>query len=174
MSSPPFPPPAEALDDGVVALREWRQEDVPALVEALQDPEIPRWTRIPSPYTEEDARRFLAGEAIDETSFAIVSSDQGELVGGLGVRAAGPGAASVGYWVAAPARGRGVVPRALELVAGWALSELGLRRLEVLTRPENRSSQRAAQKAGFRPVGLRPGGIELPGGAVDAVVLVRD
>ena len=33
---------------------------MPAMVAACQDPEIPRWTRVPSPYTAEDARAYLA------------------------------------------------------------------------------------------------------------------
>ena len=41
--------------------RMWLEErDVPAVVAACQDPEIPRWTRVPFPYTDDDARAYLA------------------------------------------------------------------------------------------------------------------
>jgi hypothetical protein len=33
--------------------------DVPAITVACQDPEIPRCTQVPSPYTEQDAVTFL-------------------------------------------------------------------------------------------------------------------
>jgi hypothetical protein len=49
----------EALVDGPTALRPWRDTDVAALVTACQDPELSRFTRIPSPYGPTDARAFL-------------------------------------------------------------------------------------------------------------------
>ena len=50
---------AAPLRDGPTALRPWRDSDLAALVEACQDPEIPRWTRVPSPYGPADARLYL-------------------------------------------------------------------------------------------------------------------
>jgi RimJ/RimL family protein N-acetyltransferase len=38
------------LTDGVLTLRPPGPQDVDALVEACQDPEISRWTRAPRPY----------------------------------------------------------------------------------------------------------------------------
>ena len=43
--------PVDALSDGVVHLRLIAEADIPAIVDAVQDPEIPRWTRVPQPYT---------------------------------------------------------------------------------------------------------------------------
>lgn len=51
--------PTQALRDGPTALRPWRDSDIGALVFACQDPEISRWTRVPSPYGESDARAYL-------------------------------------------------------------------------------------------------------------------
>ena len=48
------------LKDGIIALRPITEDDIPAVVAACQDPEIPRWTRVPSPYAEADARGFLS------------------------------------------------------------------------------------------------------------------
>lgn len=42
-----------------LTLRAPTEHDLPAIVEACQDPELPRWTRIPTPYRIEDARDFL-------------------------------------------------------------------------------------------------------------------
>ncbi|MGH2801119.1 MAG: GNAT family N-acetyltransferase [Thermoleophilaceae bacterium] len=52
---------AVTLSDGEIALRPFIEDDVPAITAACQDPEIPRWTLVPSPYTEEDARAFRLG-----------------------------------------------------------------------------------------------------------------
>ena len=45
---------------------------MPALVEACNDPEIPRWIPvIPSPYTEEDARAFIGGHSLSEPGYSV-------------------------------------------------------------------------------------------------------
>jgi RimJ/RimL family protein N-acetyltransferase len=152
--SSPFPAPDGPLTDGVVSLRAWDEADIPDLVVALQDPDIPRFTRIPSPYTEAHAREFLSGRAGEERSFAIVEAPDVALLGGIGLRDAGEARGEVGYWVRTQARGRGVAMRALRLIARWAFDELALARLQLLTRTDNPSSQRAAERAGFRREGV--------------------
>jgi [ribosomal protein S5]-alanine N-acetyltransferase len=42
-----------------------------------------------------------------------------------------------------------IVLRATRLLARWALTDLGLERLELLANPENEASQRLAERAGF-------------------------
>lgn len=127
---------------------------MPELVTALADPEVARFTGIPHPYTEQHAREFLAGRAVQETSLAIVAADGGGLLGGIGLRSVRRRCGELEYWVRADARGRGLATRALRLVAAWAFAELGLVRLQLLTVPENTASQRAAQRAGFRREGV--------------------
>jgi RimJ/RimL family protein N-acetyltransferase len=75
--------PAEPLSDGRTALRPWRDSDLSAIVAACQDPEIGRWTRVPSPYGEADARAFLlerydAIHAGRSAPFAIVAPSRAE------------------------------------------------------------------------------------------------
>ena len=117
------------LEDDVVRLRPFEEGDVPAIVAACQDPEIPRWTAVPSPYTEADARAWL--ESDEEESFAVVDRASGELLGSIGVRYLDGGIGEVGYWVKQEARGRGVATRALGLVARWALVDKGLGRFQL-------------------------------------------
>ena len=69
------------LEDDVVRLRPFEDADVPAIAVACQDPEIPRWTAVPSPYTEADARAWL--ESDEEESFAVVDRASGELLGSI-------------------------------------------------------------------------------------------
>jgi [ribosomal protein S5]-alanine N-acetyltransferase len=139
-----------------VRLRPWREGDVPSLVEACQDPEIPRWTVVPSPYTEVDARAFIAGQTErmsrgEAAPFAVVDAERGDLLGSIEVtllnRRSGRG--EIGYWVAAHARRQGVAVRAVRLASGWALRELKLERLELLVEPDNPPSQRVAEAAGY-------------------------
>ena len=135
------------LEDDVVRLRPFEEGDVPAIVAACQDLEIPRWTAVPSPYTESDALAWL--ESDEEESFAVVDSASGELFGSIGVRYFEGGIGEVGYWVKREARGRGVATRALGLVARWALVDKGLVRFQLRADVANEGSQRVAEKAGF-------------------------
>jgi RimJ/RimL family protein N-acetyltransferase len=87
MSSGDLPRPERPLTDGVVALRPWRQDDLPAVVRMCQDPEIARFTRVPSPYTEEDARTYLERHEEQEVGFAIVEAeDDNDVLGSIGLR----------------------------------------------------------------------------------------
>ena len=156
------------LEDDEIRLRRFTLEDVPAIVAACQDPEIPRWTRVPSPYTEADAREFLS-DPPDE-AFAIVDRSSGELIGAIGARPEDEGRVEIGYWMARDARGRGVATRALRLIAAWAVEELGAERLQLYTHPENLASQRVAEKAGFHREGTLRSWVEIKGTRRDAVM----
>jgi RimJ/RimL family protein N-acetyltransferase len=149
------------LTDGEIALRPFTADDIPAITAACQDPEIPRWTRVPSPYTEQDARAFVSGAV--EGSFAIVDARTGELLGSIGVRQLGDGVGQIGYWITCEARGRGVATRALGAISRWAFDTLELARLQLITEPENLASQRVAEKARFRCEGLLRAFAELKG-----------
>ena len=149
------------LREGDLVLRPWAEDDVPWLVKACNDPEITRWIPvIPSPYTEEDARAFIGGTSrsapeysVPEHSLAMVAD--GSLAGAIGMSVASMNhRGRIGYWVAASARGRGVCTRALALLSRWALDKLELRRLELITDPDNVASQRVAEKVGYRREGV--------------------
>jgi len=150
------------LTDGALVLRPWRLEDVPRVAEICTDPEIARWTRVPSPYTERHARAWIEQTVRDwdsgegEAAFAVTDASNSEVVGAIGLRVHEDYAlqGSIGYWVAADARGRGVATGALRLVSRWGLRELGLPRVQLVTDPGNKASQRVAERAGFRREGL--------------------
>ena len=149
--------PGEPLVQGPTALRPWRDSDIPALVSACQDPEIGRWTRVPSPYGQADARAYLMAR-YDATfaglsaPFAIVAATGGELLGSISLMrfAWEHQRAEVGYWLAAQARGRGHATRAVRLICAWGFAELGLERIDLLAATGNRPSQMVAQRAGFQ------------------------
>jgi RimJ/RimL family protein N-acetyltransferase len=158
------------LSDGVVTLRPRRPEDVDAIVAACQDPEIPRWTRVPSPYTRAQAEEWMASTEPDSAHLLAVDADD-RLLGSFSVmhidRERGYG--EIGYWVAAEARRRGVATRAVALLRDWAAAE-GLRELEIMTRPENVASSRVAERAGFADTGERRANPRDPSGEASYVV----
>jgi RimJ/RimL family protein N-acetyltransferase len=151
------------LEDGDIALRPLAEEDVPAIVEACRDPEIPRRTSVPEGLTEAQAGEFVV-EAGDV--YAIVDADTGELLGTVGFHVR-HGRGDFGYWVRKEARGRGVATRALVLLTRWAARERGLGRLQLIVEPDNLASIRVAERAGFRREGRLRDYIELKGSRRD-------
>ncbi len=138
-------------------LRQPRSSDLDAVVEACQDPQIARFIPfVPEPYRDQDARGWLdatarAWKESDERSFAICDLDD-RLIGAVDVRLREGG--TVGYWLAAPARGQGLMTEAVRAVVRWAREEHGIRQLFLWTHPDNVASQRVAERAGFVRLGL--------------------
>ena len=158
---PAIPLPSPPLEDGVVLLRPWEEGDLEAVIEACRDPEIPRWTAIPSPYNEQDARRYLGRAELDrlagrELALAVVDPGTGALLGSCGLARFDweDRKAEIGYWIAAGARRQSAGTRATRLLSRWAIERLGLERLELLAHPANEPSQRLAANAGFTREGL--------------------
>lgn len=157
MSTPPqIRLPAAPLVDGDTALRPWRDTDLPGLVLACQDPEIARWTRVPSPYDESDGRAYLhqryeSTRAGLSAPFAIVDADDDQLLGSISLmRFAWEHArGEVGYWLAAGARGRGHTTRAVRLICAWGFRSLRLERIDLMASTGNPASQRVAERSGF-------------------------
>jgi RimJ/RimL family protein N-acetyltransferase len=159
------------LRDDAIVLRPWRMEDAPVVLDACQDPAISHWIPwVPSPYTREDAEAFLRAcvDSGDERHpFAIDAVETGGLLGSIEMRLDPQRVRGhIGYWVAGPARGRGICTRALRLLAIWGHETLELQRLELITDPENIASQRVAEKVGFVREGVLRSHLRHPDGRV--------
>jgi RimJ/RimL family protein N-acetyltransferase len=170
--------PVPPLADDVVLLRPWRQADVPGMVQAFSDPVMQRFSWRSAPYTETDAREFLADQEEarlhgHELNFALAGPrDQDVLLGALSLYEVrlDQGCAAVGYWLAPGARGRGAATHAVRLLARWAFAGLGLARLELTCGPDNDASQRVAGRCGFSREGLLRSHVPFQGGRRDSVI----
>src|SRR5712691_8710664 len=143
------------LRDGDILLRPWTLDDVPAIIDACNDPEIQFWIPvIPRPYTEADALAFVQGEApgVGTHQFAVTASAR--VIGSIGMKVNDFHTGHIGYWCAPDARGRGMTTRALRLLCKHAFDELELERLELITDPDNDASQRVAENVGFQREGV--------------------
>ncbi len=176
----PIDLPSPPLDDGVVALRGFDEDDVADVVRACQDPEIPRWTVVPSPYTEREARAWIETHDLLRITrmavpFAVIDARTRALIGSIGVHDLDSRSrkGEVGYWIAREHRGRGAATRALRLIARWALGELGLARLELLADVQNVTSQRVAERTGFVREGVLRSAREIKGTRRDMVLYAR-
>ncbi|MBU4213591.1 MAG: GNAT family N-acetyltransferase [Actinobacteria bacterium] len=102
--------------------------------------------------------RTLSGQARSGQALPFAIDLDDELVGQLTVSSITYGSlrgASIGYWVAQHVAGLGIAPTAVALATDHCFGTLGLHRIEVNVRPENRPSLRVVEKLGLRDEGLR-------------------
>jgi ribosomal-protein-alanine N-acetyltransferase len=96
----------------------------------------------------------------------------GRLVGQINVSNIVHGAlrsCTVGYWVDGAMAGRNITPTALALVIDHCFTAVGLHRVEVDIRPENRASLRVVEKLGLRREGFYERYLDIDGGWRDHV-----
>lgn len=147
------------LEFGDYTLRDWQAADAPALARYANNPKI--WANLrdafPHPYLPEDARAFITrvNAARPVTVFAIAS--RVEAIGSIGLV---PGqdvhrfTAELGYWLAEPFWGRGIMTRAVRALADYAFAEMKLHRIYAEPYAGNPASSRVLVKAGFRLEGV--------------------
>ena len=162
----------------MVRLRPPEDRDAHRIAAICADREIARWTHVPSPYTLEDARAWIALAAIERergTGLHMIA----ERIAGGGIAGSAalrlhrqPDHGELGYWVAAGARRAGVGSRAVTLLTEFGFARLGLPYVEIVISPDNAASLALARRAGFREEGrqLR----EFKGELVEFVLWRRD
>jgi RimJ/RimL family protein N-acetyltransferase len=148
--------PTPTLSDGTIRLERWSSQHSEGVAEAGQDPDVQRFTFVPSPWVEGFERTWLerydqGWEEGTRAGFAIVDAVDGGFLGlAMLVRIDREGReAEAGYLVAPQARGRGVAVRALRVLSDWAFGELALLRVELRISAGNTPSLRVAERAGF-------------------------
>ena len=93
------------------------------------------------------------------------------LVGSIALRVTTHNTANVGYWCTPPARGRGIMTRALRRVCRYALDDLAIDRIEMTAYRDNIASHRVAEKVGFQREGVMRSKFAHPDGhRIDAVM----
>jgi len=156
-----------------LVLRRPHLEDLPAIVLACQDPDVPRFMpEVPTPYGEEDARRFLASvdrgwRESDERTFAIAGANDVYL-GSVSVALREGGC--VGYMLTPSARGHGFMTEAVRAVVRWAHEIHGIESLQLWTHPDNLASQHVAERAGFARLGERRCDTPFPDGSTVGIL----
>jgi len=162
------------ITTGHLVLRPWEAPDAPAVLAACQDPEVQRWTTVPSPYSRRDALSWCtelspAGwEAGTAASFAVLAAATGDLLASVGLAGINHGTATLGYWCAAPARGRGVVTEAAQALCRWGFGPLGLELVVWAAEVGNWASRAVAEKSGFTVEGVHRSWLLHRGARVDA------
>jgi RimJ/RimL family protein N-acetyltransferase len=156
-----LPFPISLTSEGI-QLREWTSDDLDDLVELLDEPDIARWTPMPSPFDTEAGIAYLKrahqGRISGQRIQLAITVDGGKPLGevllfgvDLGLKEA-----ELGYLVGAPFRRRGLAAGALSLLSGYAHNTLNLRRLLLRIDPANTASIAVARRCGYRLTGEPP------------------
>nr|WP_269330109.1 GNAT family N-acetyltransferase [Kineosporia babensis] len=158
------------LTDGLVTLRELREEDADTIVAYCNDPAMERWTTVPWPYRREHALEYVAAGRrswAEGSRFDFGIEYEGNLVGAVDLRRPIlPALAELGFALAPQARGKGLMSRALRLALPWGARQ-GIEVVQWRANVGNWASRRAAWSVGFTVEGSLPGLLEHRGKIVD-------
>ena len=144
-----------------IFLTEFQPADKAVLVECLAEREIyERTLRLPYPYTEADADAWFArilptAERPGRPGIWAVRAAGGRLIGACGLEGLGESdpwrshRAEIGYWLAKPFWGRGVMTAVVGVVCAHGFAEHRLVKITANVFDSNAASARVLEKNGF-------------------------
>jgi ribosomal-protein-alanine N-acetyltransferase len=154
-----------------------RDDDNTAMVEFLSPKDVYLTTlNIPHPYTKANAEAWIAKRTEHtqrvgkEVSFAIRDPNN-KIIGAVGADTHEPGSshrAEIGYWLAKPYWGRGIMTDVVGVYINYAFDELQLLKLVAHVFEFNPASARVLEKNGFKLEGKLRKHYQKDGKLVDA------
>jgi RimJ/RimL family protein N-acetyltransferase len=184
MSAPgtPFADKPTITGEGVV-LRPFEDGDLPALAEAIADPEVGRLTGSVNSSTQPADAAFDEGRLRqwyatrnaqpDRLDLAVVDRASGGCVGEAVLNEWEPENASCNFRILIGPRGRdrGLGTEATRLLLAHAFETAGLHRVSLEVYAFNPRAQRAYEKVGFVKEGVRRDALRFDGEWVDSVLM---
>jgi len=146
------------LETARLRLRPYREADIAELLPLIGTREVAATTlRIAHPYTEDDAREFLAlTQEPDKIWLAVTLRADGRQIGGMGLRLdAQHHHAELGYWLGVPYWGHGYATEGAREILRYGFEELHLHRIFASHFKHNHASGRILKKLGMRYEGCQ-------------------
>ncbi|MFI2211177.1 GNAT family N-acetyltransferase [Streptomyces sp. NPDC020141] len=147
-------------------LRTFTADDTEAVLQACQDPDIQRWTTVPSPYERRHAAEYTermvpdGWQAGTMCTFAVLPREGGPLLASVAVTLRTySGTWEIGFWTGREHRGNGFMAEAAGAVAHWIFTGLGATRLEWRAEVGNTASRAVAERTGFTVEGVLRAGL---------------
>ena len=138
-----------------IKLRPWSINDLDNLVKFGNNPAIAKnmTDQFPSPYTIEKGKNFIS-MAISAQPYHILAIDnEGQAIGGIGLQLQQDIQrmnAEMGYWLAEPFWGKGIITDAIKNMVSYGFSTWPINRIYARPFGHNIASQKALEKAGFK------------------------
>jgi RimJ/RimL family protein N-acetyltransferase len=128
------PPPPFCLSGEGLVLRDWTDDDLPAMVRLFDDPDVARWTPLASPFDADAAKQYLERSREARTAGRrlqlAVTLDGGAPLGEVMLMfKEGGGEIEIGYAIGARHRGQGLSARGVRLLTRFAYASLAARRI---------------------------------------------
>lgn len=160
------------------ALRDWTPEDIPAILRHADNPRIASRLRdgFPSPYTHEDAKKFVALATAPGPRLFLAIVLGGEAVGGIGISLFDDvkrRSAEIGYWLSEDYWGRGIVTDAVKAMVPVAFERYDIVRLQAGIFSNNPASMRVLEKCGFTREAVLKKAVTKNGELLDEVIYVK-
>ena len=158
-------------------LRPFRADDVDGVFSFSSDPQWGRYLEVPMPYSRRDAEEFVAGAVLFDAGaklrWAIVH--EGHVSGFLNLMPSA-GTAEIGYGIARPLWGQGLVTEAVTAILRYGFDSLGLARIYAYAVVDNEASWRVMEKLRMQREGFLRRHRMIRGEHVDDVLysIVRD
>ena len=133
-------------------LRTPSEADIPAIVAIAGDWEVAsRLARMPNPYSEENARVFLAEIVPAELVWSIIDHASGEMVGVIGLAPCEVALDNIelGYYIARAQWGRGIATETGAVISAYGAGLVGQGQLRSGYFADNPASGRVLEKLGF-------------------------
>lgn len=146
------------LETARLRRRPYREEDITELLPIIGTHEVAATTlRIAHPYTEQDAKDFLAlTTEPGKIWLPITLRNDGRQIGGIGLRVDDPHQhAELGYWLGLLYWGQGYATEAGRELLRYGFEDLGLHRIFASHFKQNPSSGRILVKLGMRHEGCQ-------------------
>ena len=146
--------PPETIETERLRLRPAVLGDAEAIFQGYaQDPEVSRYLVFRPHRSSEETRTFLRRcEQVwadgEDAPYAITLRSTGELIGMIEIRVEGH-MADMGYVLARPFWGQGLMTEAAQVLVDWALSQPTIYRVWAVCDVENPASARVMEKVGM-------------------------
>ena len=132
----------------------WKNTDLDSLVKFANNKKIADnlTDKFPYPYTEEYGKAFIDYTKSHNPLIVFAIDIEGQAIGGIGVHPQTDISrknAELGYWLAEPYWGNGIISEAVKIIIPYAFQNFEINRIYAIPFESNIASQRVLEKAGF-------------------------
>ena len=163
---------------GKYIIRDWQREDAESVARYANNRKI--WMNLrdifPHPYTIANAEAFLSIVMEDDPKTVFAIANEVEAIGSIGLvlgKDVHRFTAELGYWLAEPFWGKGVMTEAVKRITEYAFKSFSLERVYAEPYATNGASARVLEKAGFKYEGLLRASAFKDGQLVDQLLYAR-
>lgn len=141
----------------MIELRDFEQRDIEVLVKLLNNKNVTQYltTRIPQPYTTQDAEWWV--NTGSKAGIAKAIDVDGKLAGVISITIGdyeNARSAEIGYWLGEDYWGEGIATKAVDKMTNYVFSNSEIVRLFARVFPPNKESMHVLEKCGYIKEGI--------------------